>query len=123
LKAKVLTAADVKMKTAEWEGKPTGQIAVYYEGATAGTRNFASGKFVLNPGTEPHPIHTHPEEEILVVASGEGEISCDGKTTKVGAGTIMYTAPNAPHGIKNTGKEPLTFYWVKWTGVGPRDTK
>src|SRR5208282_4803407 len=101
---------------ATWEGKPVGQLAVYYNGDTAGTRNFASGRFVLNPGAEPHPIHQHPEEEILIVASGKGEIHCDGKTTEVGPGAIMYTTPNAKHGIRNTGKEPLTFYWVKWTG-------
>ena len=56
-------------------------------------------------------------KEILIVASGQGEIYCDNKTTPVGPGAIMYTSPNAKHGIKNTGKDPLVFYWVKWIGV------
>ena len=54
----------------------------------------------------------------MIVTAGAGEISCDGKTTAVGAGSVMFTAPNVKHGIKNTGKEPLTFYFVKWVGVG-----
>jgi mannose-6-phosphate isomerase-like protein (cupin superfamily) len=107
-----------EVQEATYEGKPTGQLAVYFQGQTAGTRDFVTGRFSLNPGTEPHPIHQHVEEEILIVASGEGEISCDGKTTVVGPGSMMYTAPNVKHGIRNTGKEPLVFYWVKWTGVG-----
>jgi quercetin dioxygenase-like cupin family protein len=120
LKSQTLTPAQVKVQEAMYEGKPTGKLALYYEGQTAGTRNFATGSFILNPGTEPHPIHFHPEEEILIVASGQGEISCDGKTTSVGPGAIMYTAPNVKHGIRNTGKEPMVFYFVKWIGVATR---
>ncbi len=33
----------------------------------------------------------------------------DGKTTKVGPGSVMFTAPNDLHGIVNTGKTPLVF--------------
>lgn len=120
LKSQTLVTADVKVQEAVYEGKPTGRLALYFQGQTAGTRNFATGRFVLNPGSEPHPIHQHPEEEILIIASGQGEISCDGKTTSVGAGAIMYTAPDVKHGIRNTGPEPMVFYFVKWIGVGPR---
>jgi mannose-6-phosphate isomerase-like protein (cupin superfamily) len=115
-----LTADQIKTTEATYEGKPTGKLAVYFDGNTAGTRNFVSGRFELRPGTEPHPPHTHPEEEILIVASGTGEIFCDSKTTEVGPGAIMYTGPNVSHSIKNTGTEPLVFYWVKWIGVTPR---
>jgi mannose-6-phosphate isomerase-like protein (cupin superfamily) len=51
----------------------------------------------------------------MIVESGSGEIFCDGKTTKVGPGSVMFTTPNAPHGITNTGDTPLVFYFVKWT--------
>lgn len=117
LASQTLNMADVKFKEFVFEGKPRGEIGVYFDGETAGTRNFVVGQLRLKPGEEPHPIHKHLEEEILIVTTGKGEISCDGKTTKVGPGSIMYTGPNAPHGIKNTGEDVLTFYWVKWTGV------
>jgi quercetin dioxygenase-like cupin family protein len=117
LPAQTLNLGDVKFKEFVFEGKPRGEIGVYFDGETAGTRNFVVGQLRLKPGEEPHPIHKHPEEEVLIVTTGKGEISCDGKTTKVGPGSIMYTGPNAPHGIKNTGDEVLTFYWVKWTGT------
>jgi mannose-6-phosphate isomerase-like protein (cupin superfamily) len=74
-----------------------------------------TGRFVLDPGKTPHAPHTHAEEEVMIVDSGSGEIFCDGKTTLVGPGSVMFTTPNAPHGITNTGDKPLVFYFVKWT--------
>ena len=61
---------------------------------------------------------SHPEEEFLIVASGDGEVSVDGKTTLVRPGAIMYVAGNTEHGIRNTGKVPMTFYWSKWLAKG-----
>ena len=54
----------------------------------------------------------------LIIADGTGEIECDGKTTQVGPGAVMYCAGNILHGITNTGKVPLTFYWSKWMARG-----
>ena len=112
--------ADVKMEDIVYEGTPRGKVAVYFNNNTAGTRNFVVGKADIRPGTEPHPIHKHAEEEILIVTKGKGKIHCNGKVTKVGPGAIMYTGPNAPHGITNTGEDELEFYFVKWIGVPTR---
>ena len=73
---------------------------------------------VLDPGASPHPPHRHPEEETVIIASGTGEIYCDGKTSLVGPGAIMYCAGNVEHGILNTGSTPMVFYWHKWTAKG-----
>ena len=117
LESKTVTQAELKMADHVYEGRPRGEAALYFQGQTAGTRSFVVGQFRLKPGEEPHPIHKHPEEEILIVTTGKGEISCEGKTTKIGPGSVMYTAPDAPHGIKNLGDDTLTFYFVKWIGV------
>ena len=58
-----------------------------------GTRSFVTGRFILSPGKEPHPIHQHEDEEILIVASGAGEISCAGKITQVGPGSSSIGDP------------------------------
>jgi mannose-6-phosphate isomerase-like protein (cupin superfamily) len=118
LASKTVNLADIKIQDFVFEGKPRGQVGIYFDGHTAGTRNFVTGIFHLKANTEPHPIHKHPEEEILIVAKGKGEITCDGKITKVGPGSVMFTAPEAPHSIRNTSDEVLTFYFVKWIGVG-----
>jgi mannose-6-phosphate isomerase-like protein (cupin superfamily) len=54
----------------------------------------------------------------MIVASGTGEIECGGQVTAVGPGAVMYCAGQVVHGITNTGKVPLTFYWSKWLGKG-----
>ncbi len=98
------------------QGKPVGQNGVYLAGDTPASTKFVTGRFVLPPGKSPHAPHTHAEEEVMIIESGHGEILCDGKTTRIGPGSVMYATPNAPHGITNTGDEPIVFYYVKWEG-------
>ena len=82
-----------------------------------------TGRFVIDPGKSPHAPHVHGDEEVLIVESGHGEILCDGKATKVGPGSVMYSTPNVAHGIDNTGSEPLTFYFVKWVPKGASEAR
>lgn len=111
----------VKINEARYEGQRTGTIGVYVQGDTPGSKNFVTGRFAIDPGKTPHKPHTHVEEEVMIIESGTGEIFCDGKTTQVGPGSVMYTRPNAPHGIVNTGSQPLSFYFVKWAGKSGGD--
>jgi mannose-6-phosphate isomerase-like protein (cupin superfamily) len=104
----------VQMVTATDKGEPVGENGVYISGDTPASTKFVTGRFVLSPGKTPHAPHTHPEEEVMIIERGHGEIFCDGTTTKIGPGSVMYTTPNAPHGITNTGSEPIVFYYVKW---------
>ena len=90
------------------------RVFTHYNGPTDQLSGLCAGMCVLEPGSSPHPPHRHPEEELLIIASGTGEIECAGKTTKVGAGAVMYCAGEVLHGITNTGMVPLTFYWSKW---------
>jgi len=106
----------VEMKDFADKGQKVGQNGVYLAGDTPGSTKFVTGRFVIDPGKTPHAPHTHVEEEVMIIESGHGEIFCDGKTTKVGPGSVMYTTPEAPHGINNTGDTPLVFYYVKWAG-------
>jgi mannose-6-phosphate isomerase-like protein (cupin superfamily) len=96
------------------------RVFTHYNGPTDQLDGLCVGMCVLEPGTSPHPPHTHPEEEFMIVASGSGEIECAGKVTQVGSGSIMYCAGNVLHGIKNTGNVPMTFYWSKWLAKGFR---
>jgi mannose-6-phosphate isomerase-like protein (cupin superfamily) len=94
--------------------QPGCRAFTHFNGPTDQLSGLCAGLAVLDPGASPHPPHRHPEEEFLIVAAGTGEIECDGKTTQVGPGDIMYCAGDVLHGITNTGQVPLTFYWSKW---------
>jgi len=90
------------------------RVFTHYNGPTEQLSGMCAGMCVLDPGSTPHPPHTHPEEEFMIVASGTGEIYCNGKTHQVGPGAMMYCDGMVEHGITNTGKVPMTFYWQKW---------
>jgi len=94
------------------------RVFVHFNGPTEQLNGVSMGMCVLDPGATPHPPHTHPEEEFLIIGDGTGEIECAGKTSQVGPGSVMYCDGNVLHGIVNTGKVPMTFYWMKWLAKG-----
>lgn len=107
--------ADVKpSKKAEEIRHSFGLQHIYYQGPTNELRAFEGGSLRLHPGMEPHPPHQHPDEEIMVVTEGAGEIYLEGEVIQVQAGSMMYTNANELHGVKNTGSEDLLFYYFKW---------
>lgn len=91
-----------------------GDLRIYFDGPTDQLKSMTAGSLLLRAGMTPHAPHRHPEEEFMVITQGSGEISIEGKITKVASGSMMYTAGNKLHGIVNTGKTPLLFYFYKW---------
>ncbi|MBI1791891.1 MAG: cupin domain-containing protein [Acidobacteria bacterium] len=104
-----LSAGDAKLTR-----EPFGDLRIYFDGATEQVRSMTAGSLLLKPGMTPHAPHRHPEEEFMVITEGAGEISLDGKIFKAGPGSMMYCAAGRLHGIVNTGKTPLLFYFYKW---------
>ena len=120
LKSGTVALEQVKMADYSDRGKLVGKLGIYLSGDTEGSSKFVTGRLLLDAGQTPHLPHTHAEEEVMVIEQGTGEIDVDGKITKVGPGSIMYTEPNVSHGIVNTGTTPIVFYFIKWA---PRDAK
>lgn len=107
----VLAAAKGKL-----DRQPFGDLRVFFEGATEQLKGLTVGNLALKPGATPHPPHRHPEEEILLIMEGNGEIFLEGKTTKVASGDLMYAGSNRLHGITASADAPMTFYYFKWLG-------
>jgi quercetin dioxygenase-like cupin family protein len=95
--------------------KENGQdVHIFFDGPTDQLHSMTAGNLLLMPGKSPHPPHQHPEEEILFITEGSGEVTIEGKPYKVSAGSAMYCEANKLHGITNTGSKPLLFYFCKW---------
>jgi len=94
--------------------EPFGDLRIYFDGPTEQLKSMTAGSLLLKAGMTPHPPHKHPEEEFMVITEGTGEISMEGKITSVSPGSMMYAGANRLHGIVNTGKTPLLFYFYKW---------
>lgn len=109
-----LPNATLSADKAKLTREPFGDLRIYFTGATDQVKSMTAGSLLLKPGMTPHPPHEHPEEEFMVITEGTGEITLDGKVTKIGPGSMMYSAAGRLHGIVNTGKTPLLFYFYKW---------
>ena len=104
------------LPNAQLNPQPFGDLRIFLNGNTEQLKSLVVGSLELKPGQSPHPPHRHPEEELMVITEGQGEISLEGKVSKVGPGTVMYAGANREHGIVNTSSGPLTFYFFKWLG-------
>ena len=112
-----LKSSVVKGKSLPSQGdSPGAKARVHFNGPTAQLAALASGVVTLEPGSRPHPPHRHPEEELMIVAEGSGEIEIDGVVTQVTSGDMMYAEANVLHGIVNTGNTRMTFYFTKMLG-------
>jgi quercetin dioxygenase-like cupin family protein len=114
-----LKSAVVKAASVQPEGNAPGAKAyVQFNGPTKQLAALASGFVTLEPGARPHPPHRHPEEEIMIVGEGSGQFSVEGVVTEVKTGDMVFAEANVLHGVLNTGKTRMTFYFIKMMGKG-----
>jgi|RhiMethySRZTD1v2_1073278.scaffolds.fasta_scaffold1907773_2 quercetin dioxygenase-like cupin family protein len=64
----------------------------------------------LAPGLAPHAAHRHVHEEMVMVQRGTLEVTIEGKSTKLGPGSVGYVASNEMHGWKNIGDGPCEYF-------------
>jgi quercetin dioxygenase-like cupin family protein len=96
------------------DSRSYGQLHIYLDGPAGGLKRLLVSQTTLKVGERPHPPHSHPEGEMLLVTEGAGEVSLQNKVSRVGAGTVLYAAPNDVHGVTNTGSSPMTYYVFRW---------
>jgi hypothetical protein len=77
----------------------------------------------LNPGQSPHPPKPHDGEELIIIKEGTIEALQDGKTNRVGAGSLLFELPNEVQGMRNVGDTPATYFVVRWFAPGTLKNK
>ena len=107
----------------EWsqiEAKPTktGASRDFFRMPTATLDQLECHVTTVNPGEASHAPHSHPEEELIIVKEGTVEALQNGETKQAGPGSIIFEASNQPHGLRNGGKTPATYYVIKWFSPG-----
>ena len=108
-----LSSLVVDPTTAKLTHESYGDLKIYFDGSTEQLRELTVGSLVLKAGMVPHPPHQHPEEEIMLVTEGAGEITVGGQTYAAAPGSMMYCGGQGMHGI-TAGPHGLTFYFYKW---------
>ena len=67
----------------------------------------------LPPGEMPHPPHHHVHEEMMLIKEGTLEFTIAGRSSTVGAGSVVYINSNEQHGLKNVGNTPAQYFVVE----------
>ena len=106
------------------ESKELGwRIFSIFNGSTAIMKMLESHVSVLSAGKTPHPPHQHPEEEFILVLSGEVEIiRADGPpsqkhtVSRAGPRYVIYHPSGQYHTIRSIGPGPATYVVFKWQG-------
>lgn len=87
----------------------------FFQGGTPNLKTIGCHASVLDPGREPHPVHRHDEEEILIVLDGEATVIPGGDShNTVGRGAFAYYPASFAHTIRNTADAPVTYVMFKW---------
>ena len=74
---------------------------------------FESHITTLNPGEATTPRNRVPDDELFVVKSGTVEVTLNGATRRLGAGSLFYVAPNDERTVMNVGKEPCSYQVIR----------
>ena len=108
----IVTPAAVQLQEAWIEGEAD---ARWRSGTGHGpdTGAAASGSSVLEVASGCRlPRHTDSAEELIVVLSGDAEVTVGGESAAVTSSQAALVPPNVPHEVRNAGDGPLIFLAV-----------
>jgi quercetin dioxygenase-like cupin family protein len=111
LPPKVYHSAEIPYK-----GDATKKARRFFYGPEQSGYNLEMHQTVLGPGVETHPPHTHAHQEIIILVEGTVQVSMDGLTDTVEAGSVIFYEPNRPHNLRNTGTVPCRYYVIELRG-------
>ena len=115
----LLSSTSVTWEQIEASGNSTtGLSHRFFQNPTATLDELEMHVTHLPPGKSPHPPHTHPEEELLIIKEGTLEAFQAGKTRRLGPGAVIFQASNQLHGVRNVGTIPAIYYVVRWRSPG-----
>jgi quercetin dioxygenase-like cupin family protein len=112
---KAIRFADADLAGEKWRPYPL------FSGRTLTHDDMACHYSLLSPGHSPHPPHTHVEEEILIVLTGEADILiADGpqpdgaRVERLRPGSFVYYPAYQHHTIRNCPESPVAYLMFKW---------
>jgi len=70
----------------------------------------------LAAGAQPHAAHKHLAIEMFLVRQGLLDVTVNGETTRLTAGSILYVNSNDMHGLHNPGPDRTKYFVI---ALGP----
>lgn len=127
LTAELARAQTVPSGVYEWEKatvtkKDHSEQRTLLEGGTVDFRHLSIHATTVPAHQAPHPAHTHPDEELIIIKEGELTVTIAGKTRTLPAGSIALVMPGDEHGFENKGDRPATYYVMRYESKAPADS-
>ncbi len=96
--------------------KPSSRGAgiAYFDRPTAMCERFEMHITELNKKGPSHQPHAHDETEIILVISGETEMTIDEKEYKGSVGDFYFMNAHLMHGVRNATDKPCSYFAFKW---------
>jgi mannose-6-phosphate isomerase-like protein (cupin superfamily) len=96
---------------------PSGvQSRAIFKGKLATGESIETHATMLPAGAMPHPPHHHVHSEMFFMREGTLELTVNGKTYPLVAGSVGFVHSSEEHGVKNVGTTPANYFVV---AVGP----
>jgi quercetin dioxygenase-like cupin family protein len=93
-----------------------------FRGSTADVASLSCHASVLVQGRSPHPPHTHVEEELLLLLSGEVELDlAENARLPLRPGEFVYYPAGFAHTLETKSAEPAAYLMFKWRGEATAD--
>jgi len=101
---------------------PNGERRPVFDGPTATVDQLHCHITSLAVGQVSGEPRLHHQEEIIIIKEGEVEVTCNGRTRKAGAGSVIFFASQSVTRLRNIGTVPATYYVMYYyTPKTPRE--
>lgn len=98
----------------EFKPSARGGGIAYFDRGTSMCERFEMHITQLNKIGASHNPHKHIETEIMLVISGNTEMTIDGKDYYGTTGDLFFVNSELMHGIRNAGNKPCKYFAFKW---------
>jgi (S)-ureidoglycine aminohydrolase len=99
----------------------TGLERRIFEGKTRDLAHFTMQAITLNPGKSRSGLVSQKAEAVLIVKSGELQVTVGAETKTLGTGSVALILPDAEHAVKNASSSDATFYLLDYQPRSPMD--
>jgi XRE family transcriptional regulator, regulator of sulfur utilization len=116
----VLTSAVFDWNAMKAEPTEAGEVRPVFRTPTATLDELECHITTLKAQARSHPPHVHPNEEVLIVREGQIEVFYKNAWHPAGPGSVVFLTGTDPHGLRNAGTTPATYYVLAWRSPGTK---
>jgi XRE family transcriptional regulator, regulator of sulfur utilization len=109
-----LTSTAIDWNSVQPKPNATGSSRAFIDGPTSTLDRLNCHASTLNPGAANHEILTRPDDEVIIVKEGNIEAYVIDKWVRLGPGSVIFNARNAPQAMRNVGDGPATYHVVSF---------